>query len=434
MKFKYLAKEKISKLPKNCGVYAFKNGSFLYIGKASNLKERVKTHFQAPTFRDNLFINQVKKVGYLETDSEIEALILEAQLIKKIKPKFNVLWKDDKNYFFVGITKEEYPRIFLTHQTKEKGKKKKAKGKTVFIGPFVDGKSLKNALFVLRKIFPFRSCKKIPNRPCLWYHLNRCPGPCLLKSLKEENIEEKIKKELKKNTQSVLSVLKGEKTSLIKKLTKEMEKLAKKQEFEKAGKLKEQLNDLEKVLSHSKIFPTLSQNSFFEDYLLIERELKKILKLKKKISRIEAYDISNLAGQQATGSMVTFIKGKPDKNFYRRFKIKISGKPNDIAMIKECLERRLGHPEWGYPDLVLIDGGKSQLNAAKKVFEKSSLKIPVIALAKKKNELFVENQKKPLLLKNLPEKVANLILQLRDEAHRFAKKYHQYLRKKHLFP
>ena len=252
--------------------------------------------------------------------------------------------------------------------------------------------------------------------------------------MKEENIGEKIKKELKKNTQSVLSVLKGEKTSLIKKLTKEMEKLAKKQEFEKAGKLKEQLNDLEKVLSHSKIFPTLSQNSFFEDYLLIERELKKILKLKKKISRIEAYDISNLAGQQATGSMITFIKGKPDKNFYRRFKIKISGKPNDIAMIKECLERRLGHPEWGYPDLVLIDGGKSQLNAAEKVFEKSSLKIPVIALAKKKNELFVENQKKPLLLKNLPEKVANLILQLRDEAHRFAKKYHQYLRKKHLFP
>ncbi|GAI57271.1 unnamed protein product [marine sediment metagenome] len=164
--------------------------------------------------------------------------------------------------------------------------------------------------------------------------------------------------------------------------------------------------------------------------------------------RIEAYDISNIQGQEATGSMVTFIKGLPDKKFYRKFKIRIAGKPNDVAMIKEILHRRINHPEWGWPDLILIDGGKAQLNAALQCLKYKFKEMRVMALAKKKNELFIKGRKEPILLKKLPRakkinlllppslplgrEIFNLILQLRDEAHRFAISYHKKLRKKKL--
>ena len=309
-KFEFLAKNNISQLPKTTGVYAFKQGkNIIYVGKAKNLKERVKNHS----------LTQVEKIGFIKTASETEALLLEAKLIKQCQPKHNVVWKDDKNYFYIGITKEVFPRIFITHQPK---------GEAEYVGPFVDGKALKQTLKALRKVAPYRTCKTLPKKPCLWYHLQRCPAPCLLRS-----------------------------------------------------------------------------------------------------RRIEAYDVSNIQGQQATGSMVTFINGKPDKTLYRRFKVKISGKPNDIAMIKEVLQRRLKHTEWGQADLILIDGGRAQLNVALSVTD-----IPAMALAKKRNELYMKGQKKPILLKSLPREIFNLTLQARDEAHRFARKYHHKLREIDLRP
>ena len=310
--FRYLAINKISELPKSPGIYAFKNGKkFLYIGKATNLKERARQHLK--------IISLAKQLSYIKTKTETESLLLEAKLIKKYQPKYNVSWKDDKNYFYVGITKEMFPRIFVTHQAKNSSK-------TQYLGPFVSGRKIKEKLKELRKTHPYRTCKTLPQKPCLWYHLGQCPAPCLFRA-----------------------------------------------------------------------------------------------------KRIEAYDVSNIQGKTATGAMVTFIKGKPDKNFYRRFKIKLSKKPDDLAMLKEVVYRRLKHPEWPYPDLILIDGGRAQLNAAA-----SLTKIPVMAIAKKHNELYVENLKKPILLKNLPRETFNLVLQLRDEAHRFAKTYHHYLRRKSL--
>ncbi len=454
--FKFLSKEKIFKLPKSTGVYCFKNNKeILYIGKAVNIGERVKNHFhphtitlfgvgvKQPTYRDNLFINQVFKIGYLKTDSEIEALILEASLIKKYQPKFNIVWRDDKNYFFVVKTKDDFPRIFITHQlTKD----------VEHVGPFVDGKALKETLKVLRKVFPYRSCNKLPKRPCLWYQLIRCPAPCLLKSKLAEqifNLEQKIKKECQKNTENVMKILKGEKIQVLKDLKKEMKKSALKQDFEKSAKIRDQIINLEKVLAHSKIFESLEIEKG-DNWTKIQSILQKILKVKGKISRIEAYDISNIQGKTATGSMVTFINGKPAKNFYRKFKLKMQGKPDDIAMIKEILNRRFKHLEWGLPDLILIDGGKAQFNAAQSTISNQQLVIPAVALAKKKNELYIRGKKpstraklgagpvphrnevsgagKPILLQSLPRDIFNLILQLRDEAHRFARKYHLKLR------
>ncbi len=350
-RFKFIKTDKIGRLPESPGIYTFQTGTdLLYIGKAANIRKRVKSHFQRSAYRDNFFIPKTSRIGYIKTRSEIRALILEAELIKKYQPKYNIVWRDDKKYFYIGITKELFPRIFITHQIKKsqipnpkpqpinrwagprplsKGrwfqansKSQIIKSKIIYIGPFTSGRELKQKLKELRKIYPYRTCENLPKKPCLWYYLSQCPAPCLFKS-----------------------------------------------------------------------------------------------------RRIEAYDISNIQGKAATGSMVTFINGQPDKNFYRRFKVNFLNKPNDIAMLKQVLSRRFNHPEWGLPDLILIDGGKAQLNAAMSI-----TKIPAIALAKKKNELYMKNLEKPVLLKNLPREVFNLILQLRDEAHRFARKYHHKLR------
>jgi len=448
-KFKFLKRGKVSQLPKSPGVYALKNGEeFLYIGKATNIRERVKNHFQRPTvmWEKSILLRQgfggQRKIGSIKTDSEIEALILEANLIKKYQPKYNVVWRDDKNYFFVGITREDFPRVFWTHQPKSISNFKFQISN--FIGPFVDGKALKQTLKVLRKVFPYRSCKNLPKRPCLWYQFSRCSAPCLMESnvAKEINFEKKLKKGCQNNAKNLMRILQGEKIQVLKNLKKEMREASKIQEFEKAAKIKNQITALEKVLAHAKIFDWLG-----EEYLLtrswpnyqvwkdVEEKLRKVLKTKKEISRIEAYDVSNIQGQLATGAMVTFINGFPDKNFYRRFKIKITGKSDDIGMIKEVLKRRFKHLEWSLPDLILIDGGIAQLNAALKCKMKNEKckTIKVISLAKKENKLYVENRKKPIWLKSLPREIFNLILQLRDEAHRFAISYHKKLRERALF-
>jgi len=431
-KFKFLLKKNINKLPKKAGVYCFKNEEIFYIGKASNIKERVKNHFQNPSFKDYLFLEKVKKIGYIETGSQIEALILEAKLIKKIKPKFNVFWKDDKNYFFVAKTQEDFPRVFITHQVKLK--EKKIFSKNDFVGPFVDGKALKKTLKILRKIFPFRSCRQIPKRPCLWYHLQRCPAPCILKSKSFQKISKvsKIKKITKRNAQKIIKFLKKGEIPLLKELKKEMKKLAQKQKFEEAAKIRDQIFALEKIKEHSKIFSE-EINSPHLNWPEIEEKLKKILNFKRKISKIEAFDVSNIKGKMATGSMITFINGRPEKKLYRKFKIRFEKKPNDISMLKEILERRLKHPEWGLPDLILVDGGKGQLRAAIEIKNKNLRirnKIKILSLAKKKKELFIEKRKEPIFLEKLPSEIFNLILRLNKEAHRFALSYHRKLREK----
>lgn len=448
-RFKFIKKDKISELATGPGVYAFKAGrKLLYIGKAANLKTRIKNHFQQPGYKDNLFIGKVRKVGFIETYSEIEALILEANLIKKYQPQFNVLWKDDKNYFFVAVTREDFPCLFITHQKKLPTTSYQLP--TKFVGPFVDGKALKQTLRVLRRIFPFRSCKRIPKKACLWYQLKRCPAPCLLNLIRDSDNKQipqskqiskggmgdlafqipqlRIKKECQENAKNLLRFLKGKKTEVLKKMEREMRRASKEKDFERAALLRDKILSFEKVLAHARVLKMERKDEWLE----IEKALKKILRTRKEIKRVEAFDVSNIQGQQATGSMVTFIKGLPDKNFYRRFKIKITGKPDDTAQLKECLSRRFKHLEWGRPDLILIDGGKAQLNVAKKAVK--GLKIRVISLAKGKKNVFIDNKKEPLPLKEVPDSLKFFILRLDDEAHRFAIQYHRKLRKKELIP
>jgi len=412
--------DKISKLPKESGVYSFKSKKeTLYIGKANNIRERVKNHFQQPNYKDNLFLSKIKKIGFIKTNNEIQALTLEAKLIKRYSPKFNVIWKDDKNYFYIKVTKDGFPRILITHQKKDKGQ---------YIGPFTDGKAIKQTLKLLRKVFPFRSCRNIPKKPCLWYQLERCPAPCLLnQNLAKQipKIKNKIKKNSQKNAKNIIRMLKGKEKEVIKDLEKEMKEASKLQLFEKAAQKRNQIKSLKRVLDHRIIIEDIVEFKWQD----IEKKLKRFLNIKGSIYRMEAYDISNFQGKQATGSMVVFIEGKPKKELYRKFKVR-KDKPNDIAMIKEVLTRRKNHKEWEMPEIILIDGGQAQLNIAKKIIKKGP---KIVSLAKRNNRLFVQGKKNPIFLKGLPKEISDLFLQIRDEAHRFAITYHRKLRKDKLF-
>jgi excinuclease ABC subunit C len=430
-RFKLLPKEKLNELPKTSGVYAFfaknlklkiKNLKLecIYIGKAINIQSRVKNHFQQTSYRDRLFMDKVDKIGYLQTNSEIEALILEANLIKKYQPKFNVVWRDDKNYFYVAIAQNEnnVPYVFITHQPNTQH----LTPNTQFVGPFVEGTALKKTLRFLRRVFPYYTQAKHPKIKCTYCHLGLCPGldPDLA--------------EYKNNIKKLILILKGKRSAVLNSLKKEMRDLSIKKEFEEAGKTRDRINNLQQVMSHTNIINTTKVGGTSD----VPPTLNKILGINKKIYRIECYDVSNIQGKQATGSMVVFIDGAPDKNQYRKFKIKMKNEPNDIAMLKETLQRRFAHPEWPYPDVILMDGGKAQLNAALEIVKlENSLKIDnwklkIIALAKGRQELFIEDKTDPIPLKSLPQEIYNLILQLDNEAHRFAITYHKKLRKKNL--
>lgn len=416
MEFKFVSKKDVSLLPEETGIYAFKNNKgLLYIGKAINIRERVKNHFNQPSYKDNAFIEQVGKIGYIKTDSEIEALIFEANLIKKYKPKYNTVWKDDKNYFYVALTKEDFPKVFITHQQKVKAD---------FIGPFVDGNAIKQTLKILRKVFPFRSCNRILKHPCLWYHIKRCPAPCLLNSSFPKETD-KIKRESQNNAKSLKKILEGKKSQTLKDLKKEMKRCSDSKDYERAAKARDKIEAVEKVIRNARILDQKIQEN--DSWAETEKIIKSIFGTEKQISRIEAFDISDIQGKTAVGSMVVFDKGLPDKSSYRKFKIKTQEEPNDTLMLKEIISRRMKHEEWPLPDLILIDGGKPQLSAARSAI--SSKRIPLAALAKKKEELYIETRNKPLLARKLPRSIFNLMLSLRDEAHRFAISYHHKLRR-----
>ncbi len=457
-----IKKDNLKSLPQSPGVYLFydKKDKLLYIGKANNLKERVKNHFSQPNYKDNLFIESVEKIGYIPLSSEVEALILESQLIKKYQPKFNILFRDDKKYFYVAITNENWPRVFITHQpiikeirnTKYEIRNKSKKVSNLefrnsnftYIGPFTDGTSLKETLKLLRKIFPFRTCKNFPKRPCLWYHLERCPAPCLLekesKIRKElENQTKERQKKYKKNIKKLKEILEGKRNTVINTLKKEMKKMAEKEEFEKAAILRDKIIALEKVFSHKIIFDTKIKAEEKSEGI----SLKENLSLKKVPRRIEGYDVSNIQSKEMVGAMVVFELNKsgkylPNKKEYRLFKIKTVKKQNDIACLKEIISRRITHKEWQMPDLIYIDGGKAQFNAVNKTIQlitKNSKQknIPIISLAKKTNILYTNIFNNSISLDKLEKPAKMTILRIKDETHRFAIKYHRNLRKKNIF-
>jgi excinuclease ABC subunit C len=401
-------KEKINKLPDNCGVYIMKSkgGETLYVGKATSIKKRVQSHFATRSSqRASLFTEKVNDVEYILCDTEEQALILEASLIKEKQPRYNVELKDDKSYPYVVATKGAYPHIYIARLTQVK-----AKGAR-FFGPFTNVKLLKKALKLIRKIFPYCSCSK-PRKSCLYYHMKLCPGP---------GISDITVSQYKENIDNIYKVLSGERKELLEKLQGQMDTFAQQAQFEKAADVRDQLVALY----------TLYSGKRQVNELLI---LKEILRLKKIPFIIEAIDISSLFGQASCGSVVVFKDGIPHKDGYRRYRIKEVAGIDDYKMIAEVVRRRyrrLKNEEAILPNLIIIDGGYAHANVAKRELAKLALQISVIGIAKKNEEIWFPQKKRPLIIPH-DSPALQLVQRIRDEAHRFAHKYHFLLRKKRL--
>ena len=322
-------------------------------------------------------------VSWQITNSNLEALILEANLINKHKPHYNIRQKDDKTFVNFYLTKENFPRFILSRPNKILNLKSKILN---FFGPFTSGQEARIAYKLLRKIFTFRDCQtnkfnlyQKKKQPCIFYDIKLCPGPCAGKITKTD---------YGKLINSLKLFLNGKQKNLITKLKSEMKSLAKDHKFEQATLIRNQLLALNHI----------------QDIALIRADAHShISAYKNEYKRVEAYDISDISGQYAVGSMVVFINSKPNKNEYRKFKIKTIKGANDIAMIKEVLIRRLKHNEWSLPDLMVIDGGQAHYNIAKSVLNKYNLNIPIIAVAKgpKRNFNQSQEQKSRQVLRSL---------------------------------
>ena len=425
--------KKLAKLPTLPGVYFFKDkaGKIIYIGKSGNLKNRVKSYFQKGVKFFNpakvKMLAEITDFEIVKTESEIEALIKESELIKKHKPKFNVLMRDSKNYLYVAITKDEFPKIILTHQKLQASSFKIRD----YVGPFTDGTAIRKTLHILRDIFPYCTCKQKHENKCLNAHMSRCLAYCCLKNIKDEQEFAETVKQYKRNIRAIKTILSGRGKNLLIDLKKEIKLAIKNQNFELAKTIKDQIINLDSVLKHSKVLTEkfeFSSPSIFKDTLPDFT----LLGFKNNPKRIETYDISNFQGAEAVGSMVVFElqengEYKANKNEYRKFKIKTVSGINDPAMMAEIIKRRLNN-NWPPPQLIIVDGGRTQLNAALEILQKTNIR--VVSLAKKLEEIYLPENKEPILAQKLGRSLKYLFQAIRDEAHRFAITYHRKLHRK----
>ncbi|ADQ47099.1 excinuclease ABC, C subunit [Caldicellulosiruptor kronotskyensis 2002] len=536
-----LLEEKLSILPTSPGVYIMKdeNGNVIYVGKAVNLRNRVRQYFQNSQDmlpKTRLMVKKIKDLDYIVTDNEVEALILECNLIKEYRPKYNVLLRDDKNYQYIKITNEMFPRLVTTRKVEKDGSR--------YFGPYVSGYSVKQTVELLKSLFMLRTCKKkFPDqlgkgRPCLNFHIEKCLGVC-----KGDVSEE----EYQKLVERAVKVLSGKGDEIVEELKAKMFEYAENLMFEKAQEIKNKLSSLEQIITKQKViyaddrsedvinfakdhthiaivvliirngklinkeeFVLKAEEDTFERFLeqyyadvvslpkeiiipheienvyniekMIEKlygfkvkvtipkqgekkqlldmakknaeislanrqrvddvyaeallTLKNILGLENEIEKIESYDISNIAGADNVGTLVVFEDGRFNKEFYRKFKIKGFEGQDDIRSVKEVLTRRFTNLEkhGRIPDLILIDGGQNQVNAALEVLNTLGFSIPVAGMVKddkhKTRDLIYNGkevgiQEYPLVYK--------LIYAIQEETHRFAVKFHREVRKKHLY-
>lgn len=532
--------EKVSHLPTTPGVYLWRDKyqRIIYVGKAINLRNRVRSYVQQDVNRSvkvTAMMRRAWDVETIQTKTEMEALILEATLIKEHHPKYNIMLRDDKTYPYVKITvQEDFPRLFMTRRLERDGAK--------YFGPFTDVTAVHHVLRILRSYYPLRTCKSMKvERPCLQYHMHYCEGPCMNYVTVES---------YRKYIDDIVALFEGKQVQVIQEITSKMEQASEDLEFELAAKYRDDLLSIQKVqekqrmvtqrgdmdvlgmaidgpmaciqlffirsgrllgrenyfVQHEGDSPDLVMTEFIKQYyggstfipkelllpmdsvdrelfsewfssmkgqqvdvsvpqrgykkdlikmaeenaqnFLAERrrqwqytidksggavkKLAEVLDLPRLPERMECYDISHMQGAETVASMVVFEGGKPAKREYRRFKLKtVQGKPDDFASMAEIMERRYGNEkDWPMPDLIIIDGGKGQLNAALPVIRAMGVTdVPVISLAKRIEEVFVEGESESIILEHhTPE--LQLLQQIRDEAHRFAITYHRRLRGK----
>ncbi len=418
MKLPAHLKLKESEIPETPGVYYMKDaeGKLLYVGKAVSLARRIPQYWQRPHGEHiEKMVPFIVAIDWQTVPTAIEALILEANEIRKHKPPYNVLGKDDSSFLHLAITNEEFPKPILIRGYELEATPKK-KFKYVF-GPYTSTASIRAALELTRKLFHWSDCEPGQKRPCFYYHIKLCPGVC---------VGGISKREYAKIIRRLVLFFQGKKQQILKETEKQMKAAAKAEHFEEAARLR----NLMYALTHIQDVSVIKR----EDDPREGRELGINV-----FGRVEAYDISNILGQQAVASGVVFVEGLPRKNLYKKFKIKTVKGANDIAMMKEVLKRRFMHArpgekneDWKIPDLLVIDGGRGQVNAAMDVLRERGLKIPTIGLAKgfdRKQDVVVYGEKTDELVR-VVTRYKKILQHARDEAHRFAISYHRYRRGK----
>lgn len=425
------AAAKVREFPRTPGVYLMKDsaGRVIYVGKAKNLRARAGSYFLKAAREDRRtaeLVNEIADVDLLECESEVDALLAEARLIKDIQPKFNVELKDDKTFPYLEIyTREDFPRVEFTREPHERG--------TKLYGPFASAGALRGAIQVLQKIFKFRTCSLDIEegderwrwfRPCLLASIDQCTAPCNLRIGKDD---------YRRDIRRLQMFLEGSKQRLLKELRTEMAEAADDLKFEKAARLRDEINMLENLDRRGELDEHAQPEVFYVDPKKGLAGLKKVLKLDQQPRTIEGVDIAHLGGGETVASLVQFIDGLPFKPGYKRFKIRGVAGIDDFSSIHEVVARRfrrLDDEGSIFPDLLLIDGGKGQLNAGLAAFRQLDIEPPtVISLAKREEEIYVADQDEPLRLSR-HSYALRLLQYVRDEAHRFAQHYHHILRRK----
>jgi excinuclease ABC subunit C len=418
----------INTLPTTNGIYQFiaKNNEILYIGKSVNLKARLLSHLESAKTdtKEASFVNYSERINCIITDSEFKALLLESQLISQHKPKYNVRWRDDKSYLYIKITaKETYPKIYLIRREND--------NQSLYFGPFSTVKSAEKILREIRKIIPFCTQKKINKKKCFYSKIGLCnPCPNYIEHLTDEELKSSLQKKYKNNIKQITEILNGKTETILKKLYKKLKRLAEEQKYEAAIHYREKILHLESLITRKRLEPdTLSEYNMSEKSIT---NLKKLLNHYisiEKLDRIECYDVSHLANQNITASMVVFTNGLADKKEYRKFKIKNTEVGSDFERMQEVIERRFKN-KWKKPNLIVIDGGKPQLRFIQQILEKMQINIPLIGIAKRPDRIIISSLDMPMIKPPNDNLGFNLVKSIRDESHRFAKKYHTYLRNK----
>src|SRR5262245_7657323 len=424
--------EKVKAFPTGPGVYLMKDaqGRVLYVGKAKNLRNRAGHYFTKAAIDDERTADLIKliaDVDFLPAESEVDALLMEARLIKDIQPRFNVDLKDDKTFPYLQIRmREDFPRIEFTRTPRRRGVK--------LYGPFTSAKGLRAAIQVLQRIFKFRTCtldiKEDDRRwrcfrPCILHSIHQCTAPCNFRVTREQ---------YRKQIRALRLVLEGKKGKLLKEMEAAMDAASANQRYEEAGRLRDEVAALKSLGLRGDVDKDVQPEVFQIEPKKGLAGLRKILGLPRIPRVIEGIDIDHLGGEETVASLVSFIDGLPFKPGYRRFRIKSVAGVDDFASIREVVSRRYRRramdEETVAPDIVLIDGGKGQLNAALEVFTILGREAPcLISLAKREEEVYRPGEAEPLRLSRHAAAL-RLLQYIRDEAHRFAQHYHHLLRRK----
>jgi excinuclease ABC subunit C len=421
-----LAEKIKTKAPQAPGIYIFKNkiGQVLYIGKAINLKKRLNyyTRKKVDLFpKTAQFIKLAKKLEWIEVESDLQALLLEMNLIRTLKPKYNALNRDDKRPLYIWITNDEFPRV--------KTARIEIANTGDYFGPFPSGYKLKQIMKKLRQIFPYCSCNQRRKKPCMFADLGLCPMKTDSQGSMSCN-----KAEYKKNIRRLKLFLNGKVAQVLKLLNKEMKQYSLTRKYELAQKSKVQIETINQLLTQNhKISDYLRNEALSHNLALSQlKSLQTFLNLPK-LFRIEGYDIANISGKLTTASMVVFEHGFANSGKYRHFKIQDIKDANDPLMIYQTINRRLKHKNWGMPDLILVDGGITQVRAGQKAINENGLNIKVIGLSKRLEQIIIPNLKSyQKFSPPLDSPYLTLLRAVRDESHRFATNYHKKLRDKEM--